>query len=159
MSAQQARPAQWMQLIEWPLPPISLPSTKACCLGSWESGHRPPSLLGVISVIYLILRVLLFPSLKGCGGGKGAYLLTLKSGMKGLSMKIKPRKESHPGSSFSCQERANAYTGGRVTYSGNEGVFVVIAANNFTRVYIYLRTLRLFFQKDFNVLVKQVCSE
>lgn len=88
-----AGPAQWTF-------PISLPSTKACCLGSSESGYKPSSLLRVINVICLILRVVLFHSLKGCGGGKGALLLTLKSRTKGLSTKTKPKKETQLESSF-----------------------------------------------------------
>lgn len=89
----------------------------------------------------------MFQSLKGCGGGRGAYLLTLKSRMKGLSMKIKPRKGTHLGSSFSFRKRANASVYGRCTYSWNEAVFVTVIANNITLVYIYLRTSCLFFKR------------
>ena len=89
----------------------------------------------------------MFQSREGCGGGRGAYLLTLKSRMKGLSMKIKPRKGTHVGSSFSFQKRANASIYGRCTYYWNETVFVTIIANNITLVYIYLCTSCLFFKR------------
>lgn len=78
-SASPAGPVQWMQPVKCPPAPVSLLSTKACCLGSSESGHRPSSFLCVINVIYLILRVVLFQSLKGVGGGKEARLLTLET--------------------------------------------------------------------------------
>lgn len=135
-----AGPAQWTF-------PISLPSTKACCSGSSESGYRPSSLLRVINVICLISRVVLFQSLKGCGGGKGARLLTLKSRMKGLSMKTKPKKEIQLESSFPHQKRTNGSIYGRFTCFWSEGVFVITVANNIILVYIYLCTSCLFFKR------------
>lgn len=84
---------------------------------SAESGHRPSSFLFVINVIYLILRVVLFQSFKGWGGQRVAFLLTLKSRMKGLSRKIKPRKKMHLRSSLPCQKRIYAQTYRKFTYS------------------------------------------
>lgn len=61
-----------------PAPHLS-PEHKSLLFGSSESGHRPSCLLCVINVICLILRVVLFQSLKGCGEGKGVFLLILRS--------------------------------------------------------------------------------
>lgn len=101
----------------------------------------------VINVICLISRVVLFQSLKGCGGGKGALLLTLKSRMKGLSVKTKPKEETQLGSSFLRQKRTNGSIYGTFTCFWSEGVFVITVANNITLVYIYLCTSCLFFKR------------
>lgn len=79
-----------------PAPHLS-PEHKSLLFGSSENGHRPSCLLRVINVIYLISRVVLFQFLKACGGREGIFLLTLKSRVKGLNVKINPRRKSISG--------------------------------------------------------------
>ena len=79
-----------------PAPHLS-PEHKSLLFGSSENGHRPSCLLCVINVIYLISRVVLFQFLKACGGREGIFLLTLKSRVKGLNVKINPRRKSISG--------------------------------------------------------------
>lgn len=97
------------------LPANALLSTKACCLVCLESAHKPSCLLCVIHVIYLILRLVLFQSLKGCGGGKGTCLLSLMSRRKWLNIKMKPWREAVLGPLF-LDRKSNAYIYGRCTY-------------------------------------------